>query len=66
MANDAPAIHIGENSPEYVAYLLMFQVNSAEKPQTRTRKEILDLYAECLLTVRAPSDRKNPRVTGRV
>jgi hypothetical protein len=58
MANDAPAIHIGENSPEYIAYILMAQVNGAEKHPTRTRKEILDLYAECLVTVRSPSGRK--------
>ena len=58
MANDAPIVHIGENSPEYVALLLMNLINGAEKHPQRTRKDILDLYAECLLAVRSPHDRE--------
>jgi len=56
MADDV--VHISENSPEYVTYLLMGVVNAAEDHPQRKRKEILDLYAECLVTVRNPSSRK--------
>jgi hypothetical protein len=54
---DAPVVHIGENSPEHVAYQLMIQVARAEKisvinapassANPATRKWILDTYAEC-------------------
>jgi hypothetical protein len=54
---DAPVVHIGENSPEYVAFMLMDRVNAAEKHPTQTRRQILDLYAECLLAVTQPHRR---------
>ena len=58
-------VHIGENSPEYVAFMLMDKVNAAEKHPQQTRERILDLYAECLETVKNPHPRargthKNP------
>lgn len=46
---DAPAVHIGENSPEGVAYKLMLSLAQAD---ANTRKEALELYAECLDAVR--------------
>jgi hypothetical protein len=52
-------VHIGENSPEKVAYALMTDVFNAEYVQggpKRTRKQILDTYAECLDTVRGRRD----------
>jgi hypothetical protein len=54
---DAPAVHIGENSPEFVAFRLMGLILSGEQSAEprRTRKEILDLYAQCLLAVRRPA-----------
>jgi hypothetical protein len=55
---DAPVVHIGENSPEHVAYQLFREVARAEKMNVinsptshggeATRKWILDTYAECL------------------
>jgi hypothetical protein len=60
-------VHIGENSPEHVAYRLMRDVahvesklleQSVKNPQNvATRKWILDTYAECLRIVRAPGNR---------
>lgn len=51
----------GENSPEYVACLLMKDVANAEDKHIvvgdADRKWILDTYAECLLLVRIPSKR---------
>jgi hypothetical protein len=46
-----------EGSAETVAYAYkVFQIiRNLEKPETR--KEILDLFAECILTVRSPQDR---------
>jgi hypothetical protein len=54
---DTPVVHIGENSPEHVAYRLFEFVCSADKPQRFSREWILDTYAECLLAVRLPNDR---------
>ncbi len=63
---DAPAVHIGENTPEEIAYKLLHNVAAAEgKSFARSataksngdRKWILDTYAECLLAVRAPHQR---------
>jgi hypothetical protein len=55
---DAPVVHIGENSPEQVAYKLLENVASVErksfhKTENRDwtvadRNWILDTYAECL------------------
>jgi hypothetical protein len=63
---DKPTIHIGENSPEYVAYKLMLDVIRAEGKDLRSKDEILNLYAECLHTVNVPQlragrDKTNPR-----
>jgi hypothetical protein len=57
---DAPVVHIGENSPEEVAYKLLREVARAEGMNTvyttgnnkPTRKWILDTYAECLTAVK--------------
>ena len=54
---DAPVVHIGENSPEEVAYKLFRTVISAEDPPKKDKKYILDTYAECLQTVRLPHTR---------
>lgn len=53
-------VHIGENSPEQVAFKLWQEIvqvevyNANKKPD---RKWILDTYAECLTTVHAPTRR---------
>jgi hypothetical protein len=57
---DSP--HIGDVSPEYVAYRLLLDIARVEKKaltasascQMADRKWILGTYAECLLTVRSP------------
>lgn len=59
---DAPVVHIGENSPEEVAFRLMEKVASVEKKllysssdypdRVADRGYILDTYAECLAVVR--------------
>jgi hypothetical protein len=65
----ADTVHIGENSPEYVAYLLMHECAKAEKINTlrqstskpsgeTTRKWLLETYAECLKAVKG--DRSAP------
>jgi hypothetical protein len=58
---DQPAIRIGDNSPEYVAYRLFEEVVKHEVPKMSAdklnRKWILDAYAECLMTVRLPANR---------
>lgn len=53
---DAPVVQIGENSPEYVAWRLFAFINGSE--QKRDRAGVLDLYAECLLTVQNPGSRQ--------
>jgi hypothetical protein len=62
MAADTPIVHIGENSPEQVAYKLLQIVASNEGKSltggaTADRKWLLDTYAECLHTVRNPNTR---------
>ena len=61
MAETAPVVHIGENSPEYIAYKLLEIIASNEKKTlhgavgsnaTADRKWLLDLYGECLRAVR--------------
>lgn len=63
MADKPQVVHIGENSPEYVAYKLMVDVMRLERKTTSTgdlsagwstaeRKYLLDTYAECLLAAR--------------
>jgi hypothetical protein len=54
---DKPVVHIGENSPEHVAFQLMGAVLQAEAPQKPSRKLILDTYAECLIAVIHPQGR---------
>ena len=65
---DAPEIHLGENSPEHVAYKLFLNIAAVEgkllhqaserSPQNvANRKWILDTYAECLTAVRNPHSR---------
>jgi hypothetical protein len=55
---DAPVVHIGENSPEYVAFRLMSMIRGLEDHKPPTRAAVLDLYAECREAVagsRSPS-----------
>ena len=52
-------VHIGENSPEQVAYKLMRDCLLKEKlPEDSPAriKRLLDIYAECLHTVRGYRD----------
>jgi hypothetical protein len=59
---DAPVLHIGENSPEKIAYKLLHDVMTVEKKALvvhrqeggitqADRKYIFDTYAECLHAV---------------
>ena len=57
--SDAPVVHIGENSPEQVAYRLMHEIATQEGAAKgshsvieRDRAYVLDLYHECFLAVR--------------
>jgi hypothetical protein len=56
---DAPAVHIGENSPEQIAYKLLLDIQRIEQKafhkgdlsagwSTADRAWILNTYAECL------------------
>lgn len=64
---DAPVVHIGENSPEKIAYKLLENVASVERKALHhtehreytvaDRKWILDTYAECLEAVKVPNAR---------
>jgi hypothetical protein len=54
---DVPVVHMGENSPEQIAFKLMEQIAIAEDGLKGGRKGILDTYAECLMTVHFPHDR---------
>lgn len=52
---DAPIAHIGENSPEEVAYKLMQRIFSAENRSasgSQDRKYILSTYVECVKAVK--------------
>jgi hypothetical protein len=64
---EASVVPIGENSPEHVAYKLLETIASNEgkilssgtmSKATADRKWLLDTYAECLLAVKFPHDRK--------
>ena len=65
MADATHPIHIGENSPEQVAFKLLQEIALAEGIGLRgfqstkkpDRKWILNTYAECLQAVRTPSVR---------
>jgi hypothetical protein len=59
---DSPVVHIGENSPEGVAFKLftevvLVEIHNAGQKSKMTKKWILDTYAECLMSVRAPGSR---------
>lgn len=66
---DAPVVHIGEHSPEWVAFKLMERIAAAEKvslfaspPGTRpaTREWIIRTYIQCIDATRgALSDGKD-------
>ena len=67
---DADALHIGENSPEQVAFKLLYEIANVEGIEMRglsgtkktDRKWILDTYAECIIAVfRAPQNRDRGR-----
>lgn len=56
---DGAVVHIGENSPEFVALTLMRHIADAEKRETYghgdhpiTREWILKTYEQCLSVVR--------------
>lgn len=62
---DEPVVHIGENSPEEVAFKLMHLIIAEERAaHIPNRKQILDLYAECLVTVKMPGRRGENQGTG--
>ena len=64
---DQPVVHIGENSPEQVAFKLMELIARVERKSffpepsrgdtAADRQWILDTYAECRLAVSRPQDR---------
>jgi hypothetical protein len=66
MADTNTTVHIGENSPEQVAYRLLQDVMNAEgrsifrteKREQVDRKYLLDTYVECLKAVKATGHRK--------
>lgn len=56
---DTPVVHIGENSPEHVAYRLLRDIAIVEeksfaggKTNSVDRKWLLDTYVECLRAAR--------------
>ena len=61
---DQPVVHIGENSPEQVAFKLMFNIarvegkvlhrNPEDGEETASKEWLLDTYAECLRIVKNP------------
>jgi len=65
MADTAPVVHIGENSPEEVAFRLYRIVGKCEGKLMSSgfaesgtdRQYILDTYSECLQAVKTPWDR---------
>ncbi len=66
---DETVVHIGENSPEHVAFRLLELVMSCEKRtqfdppssglKTVDREYLLDTYAECLRAVGGLPNRKH-------
>ena len=58
---EAATVHIGENSPEQVAYKLMRHIASAEKINldginvTSSRQWIIRTYCQCLMATRMPN-----------
>ena len=67
MTDNTAEVHIGENSPEQVAYKLLHDIGRAEgrrftqgvagNSANTDRKWLLDTYAECLRAVRDPFGR---------
>ena len=63
MADQASVVHIGENSPEEVAFKLLKEVAAAEGMsmyagpggQKPTRAWLLQTYGDCLRAVRNPT-----------
>jgi hypothetical protein len=62
---DKDDVHIGENSPEKVALVLLGAIAAAEKKflwkispsgSAPEKKWILDTYKECLMAVKYPSE----------
>lgn len=58
---DAPVVHIGENSPEQIAFKLMLQISAAEKKGlsggggiSADRSWIIRTYCMCLSAVKQP------------
>jgi hypothetical protein len=51
---DKPVVHIGDNSPEHVAYQLMRDIQASGAGFKLNTDQFLDLYAECLMAVRNP------------
>jgi hypothetical protein len=56
---DAPVVHIGENSPEYVAFRLMRMIAANEKKAVDSsaladRDWIIRTYCMCLKAVQQP------------
>jgi hypothetical protein len=61
---EEPAVHASGTSPEEVAFRLMRLIQGGPYPQQGVNKnEVLDLYAECLMTVRSPQSRKKTHKT---
>lgn len=63
---------LGDNSREYIAYLLFLHIANAEGKSfekngngASNRKWILDTYAECLTTVGNPESRKEIKPIGK-
>ncbi len=54
---DQTVVHMGENSPEGVAFKLFQELTHLDQPANAKRDWFLQLYAECLQTVRAPNAR---------
>lgn len=59
---DERVVHIGENSPEQVAYRLMQDIARCEGTdlvgdgdRAATREWVLATFAQCLMTVRRPA-----------
>ena len=51
---DQPVVHIGENSPEQVAYRLLRDIMMSEQKSLKDvdRNYLLDTYSECWRAVR--------------
>ena len=61
---DAPVVHIGENSAEYVAYRLMKDIQNATEAFKLPADQLLDLYGACLMAVKNPHQRGESHKTG--